>query len=205
MGFWELFALALGLSADAFAVAAAQGTLNAGARKRQAALIALFFGAFQAVMPVLGYFLGRAFGGYVERFSTWIAAALLLGVGLKMLLEAARSRKEKRGEAAAVERAPKERAPKERAPAPLSIPALSAMAVATSLDAFAHVAGFALVDAQMWTSASLIGAVTFVCSFCGVLLGKKAGAALGNRAEIFGGCVLILLAVKIAIDYFYLR
>jgi putative Mn2+ efflux pump MntP len=190
MGFWELFALALGLSADAFAVAAAQGTLNAGVRKRQAALIALFFGAFQAVMPVLGYFLGRAFGGYVERFSAWIAAALLVGVGLKMLFEAARDRKEKRGE---------ERAPNERATAPLSIPALLALSVATSLDAFAVGVGFALVNAQIWTSAALIGAVTFVCSFCGVALGKKAGAALGNRAEIFGGCVLILLAVKIVI------
>lgn len=185
MSFLELFLIAVGLSADAFSVSVCKGLNMRKLNLKHAYVIALFFGVFQAVMPLLGYLLGTGFSEYIEKYDHWIAFVLLAFIGGKMALEAIR---EKDGEA-------------EEKTDTLSIGELTILAVATSIDALAVGITFAFLKVNILPSVLLIGVTTFALSLGGVLLGNRFGAKYKSKAEIAGGVILILIGLKILLEH----
>ena len=182
MSFAELLLVAIGLSMDAFAVAVCRGLEMRKIDYRQALLIAVFFGGFQALMPVAGYLLGAGFEHYISSFDHWIAFLLLAFIGGKMIWEAVRGGEEEHAEA-------------------LSLKLLVMMAVATSIDALAVGITFAFLRMDILPSAAVIGLTTFVISFGGVCAGNRFGARYKRKAEIVGGVVLVLIGVKILLEH----
>ena len=182
MSFLELLLVAVGLSMDAFAVAVCRGLEMRRIDYRQALLIAVFFGGFQALMPVVGYLLGAGFERYISAFDHWIAFALLAFIGGKMIWEAVRGGEEEQ-------------------PQELDLKMLLMMAVATSIDALAVGITFAFLRMDILSSALTIGATTFLISFGGVAAGNRFGARYKQKAEIVGGVVLVLIGVKILLEH----
>ncbi len=185
MGFLELFLIAVGLSADAFSVAVCKGLNMRKLNLKHAYIIALFFGVFQAVMPLIGYFLGTSFSSYIESFDHWIAFALLVFIGGKMVIETIR---EKDGE-------------EEEKTDSLNIGELTVMAIATSIDALAVGITFAFLKVNIIPSVLLIGVTTFALSLGGVLIGNRFGTKYKSKAELAGGIILILIGVKILLEH----
>lgn len=186
MGLVELFLIAVGLSMDAFAVSVGKGM---GMRKLdmgQALVIALFFGGFQALMPVIGWALGEQFAHYVTAVAHWIAFALLAFIGGKMIWEALRGEVEQ------------EDGPSSR----LEIRELLLLAVATSIDALAVGVTFAFLEVNIVSSAALIGVTTFAISFGGVAIGHQFGSRWERPSTIAGGVILVLIGAKIVLDHF---
>ena len=178
----ELFIVAVALSMDAFAVAVCKGLSVKRATLRQAALVGLYFGGFQAAMPLIGYFLGRQFQTYIERFDHWIAFVLLGLIGANMI-------KESFGDA-------------EECDCSFCPKAMLPMAVATSIDALAVGVTFALLPSVNITAAvSFIGVITFTLSAVGVYIGHLFGAKFKSKAELTGGIVLILMGCKILLEH----
>ena len=182
MSFVELLLVAVGLSMDAFAVAVCRGLEMRRIDYRQALLIAVFFGGFQALMPAVGYLLGAGFEHYISSFDHWIAFALLAFIGGKMIWEAVRGGEEEQ-------------------PQELDLKMLLMMAVATSIDALAVGITFAFLRMDILSSALTIGATTFLISFGGVAAGNRFGARYKQKAEIVGGVVLVLIGVKILLEH----
>ena len=185
MGFLELFLIAIGLSADAFSVSVCKGLNMRKLNLKHAYLIALFFGVFQAVMPLIGYLLGTGFSEYIEKFDHWIAFALLAFIGGKMVIEAIRE---------------KDGGPEEKTDA-LSTGELTVLAVATSIDALAVGITFAFLKVNILPSVLLIGVTTFALSLGGVLLGNRFGAKYKTKAEVAGGVILVLIGLKILLEH----
>ncbi len=179
---------ALGLSMDAFAVSITNGMCMQRIRMRDAVKVGLFFGGFQGIMPVLGYLGGTTFSEYVQRFDHWIALLLLGIIGGKMVAEAI-------GEI--------------RNPPLISLvrtqtnKQLLFQAIATSVDALAMGVGFAVMEISIVYAAGLIALITFLLCVAGVYLGKFFGAIWKNKAEIFGGVILILLGIKIFTEHIF--
>lgn len=184
MGFWELFLIAIGLSMDAFAVAICKGLQMPKMNFRHAAVIALFFGGFQALMPLLGWLLGRQFESYITSIDHWIAFALLAVIGGKMVVES--FKKEQEAETTLIK---------------LDLKELLVLSVATSIDALAVGITFAFLKVQIVPAVSLIGLTTFVLSALGVFIGHKFGAKYKSKAELAGGIILILIGVKILLEH----
>ena len=182
MSFVELLLIAVGLSMDAFAVAVCRGLEMRRIDYRQALLIALFFGGFQALMPAVGYLLGAGFEHYISAFDHWIAFLLLAFIGGKMIWEAVRGGEEEQ-------------------PQELDLKMLLMMAVATSIDALAVGITFAFLRMDILPSALTIGLTTFILSLIGVLVGNRFGARYKQKAEIVGGVVLVLIGVKILLEH----
>ena len=172
--------LALGLAMDATAVAAARCVTAPVVRLRDVVVVPLVFGAFQALMPLLGWLLGVGAGRYVEAFDHWIAFGLLVAIGAHMLWEARKS---------------------EPVDDVFSIVRVLALAVATSVDAFAAGVTLPLIDVPAPLAIATIGVTTFVCSALGALAGRRFGAALGKRLEVAGGVALIVLGTKILLEH----
>ena len=185
MGFLELFLIAIGLSADAFSVSVCKGLNMRKLNLKHAYLIALFFGVFQAVMPLIGDLLGTGFSEYIEKFDHWIAFALLAFIGGKMVIEAIRE---------------KDGGPEEKTDA-LSTGELTVLAVATSIDALAVGITFAFLKVNILPSVLLIGVTTFALSLGGVLLGNRFGAKYKTKAEVAGGVILVLIGLKILLEH----
>ena len=183
MGLIELFLLAVGLSMDAFAVALCKGLCMQRLDKRQGLLIAVFFGGFQALMPLIGWFLGTQFERYITALDHWVAFGLLSLIGLSMLREAF-SKKE--AECACVK---------------TSLRELFLLAVATSIDALAVGITFAFLNVNVFQAVSLIGVTTFILSFAGVCVGNRFGLKYQKKAQLSGGAVLILMGLKILLDH----
>ena len=183
MGFVELFLIAVGLSMDAFAVSICKGLGMQRLNMGQAVVIALFFGGFQALMPVIGWAVGAQFAHFVSTYAHWIAFALLAFVGGKMLWDAFH---EDEGEDAG--------------PFKLELGDLLMLAIATSIDALAVGVSFAFLDVAIAPSAALIGVTTFVLSLAGVALGHQFGSRWEKPATIVGGIVLILIGVKVMLE-----
>ncbi len=183
MGFVELFLIAVGLSMDAFAVSVCKGLGMQRLNMGQAVVIALFFGGFQALMPVIGWAVGAQFAHFVSTYAHWIAFALLAFVGGKMLWDAFH---EDEGEDAG--------------PFKLELGDLLMLAIATSIDALAVGVSFAFLDVAIAPSAALIGVTTFVLSLAGVALGHQFGSRWEKPATIVGGIVLILIGVKVMLE-----
>lgn len=184
MSIWELVFIAVGLSMDAFAVSICNAMAVKDLRLRDASKFGLFFGVFQAGMPLIGWLAGKTFSQYVIAIDHWVAFVLLGFIGGKMILEAVRGEGEGRNN-------------------PLQIKVLLVLALATSIDALAVGVTFAFMQMSILPSVILIGLITFGLSTVGALIGKKAGAALGSRAEIVGGMILILMGAKILIEHLF--
>ncbi len=185
MGFFELFLIAVGLSMDAFAVSICKGLKMQRFNVRHAGVIALAFGGFQALMPVIGWFLGKQFESYITGIDHWIAFALLAVIGGKM----------------AVESFKKEEEASSKENEKLDVKELLVLAVATSIDALAVGITFAFLQVSIVPAVSLIGVITFVLSAVGVFIGHKFGAKFKSKAELAGGIILILIGLKILLEH----
>lgn len=181
MGLLELFLIAVGLSMDAFAVAICKGLSVKKATLKHGLIVGLYFGGFQAGMPLLGYFLGSSFAKYIENFDHWIAFGLLGIIGFNMIRE---SREEE-----------------EELNASFGFKAMLPMAVATSIDALAVGVSFAVMQVQIGWAVAFIGIITFALSAIGVIIGNHFGAKYKSKAEMFGGIVLIVLGIKILLEH----
>lgn len=185
MGIAELLMIGTGLSMDAFAASVCKG-LNMKGRINyvHAAVIALFFGGFQALMPLAGYILGMNFRQYITKYDHWTAFALLTFIGGKMIYEAFKDCEE---DSCCSEK--------------LDIKELLILAVATSIDALAVGITFAFLQVNICLAAAVIGATTFILSFAGVVIGNKFGSRYKNKAELAGGVILVLMGVKILLEH----
>ena len=184
MGFVELFLIGVGLSMDAFAVAICKGLGMHRINYRHALVIALFFGGFQALMPLLGWALGSQFAAFITPVDHWIAFGLLAFVGGKMLWEAFRG-----GEDVGPDTEK------------LDVKELFMLAIATSIDALAVGIGFAFLQVDIVIAITVIGITTFVLSIIGVMVGNRFGARYEKPSTIVGGIVLILIGHKILLEH----
>ena len=185
MGILELLLIGIGLSMDAFAVAICQGLCMKKLNWRHAAVIALFFGGFQALMPLIGWVLGSQFAGYIQNIDHWVAFVLLVLIGGNMVREALSPEEEE--VACAVE-------------SKLDYKQLFLMAVATSIDALS--VGFTISEygwLMALTAAVIIAVVTFFLCMAGLRIGKKFGTQLSGKANILGGVILIGIGLEIFI------
>lgn len=177
----ELFAIALGLSMDAFAVAIGKGLCLPKIQYKYALTTGLFFGGFQALMPLIGYFLGVQFEKYLTQMDHWIIFGLLCLIGINMILE---SRKEVKEVCET-----------------FGLKNMVLLSLATSIDALALGITFAILHADILIGISVIGVITFILSFIGVMIGNIVGFKLKAKAEIAGGIVLILIGTKILLEH----
>lgn len=182
----QLILIAVALSMDAFAVSMCKGLSMKRLNQRHALIIALFFGGFQAVMPLIGWFLGTQFEKYITPVDHWIAFALLGYIGGKMIWDACHDSGE--GERCQLEQK-------------LDIKELLVLAIATSIDALAVGITFALLNTDILPAVLLIGAITFGLSWLGVAIGYKFGTRYEKKAEIAGGVVLILIGLKVLLEH----
>ena len=185
MDLLTLFLLAVGLSMDAFAVSICKGLAMKKISFRQAAIVGLWFGGFQALMPALGFLLGTSFASLVNVVADWIAFVLLAHIGGNMIKEAL-SKEE------------------EEADASLSFKTMLLLAIATSIDAFAVGVSFAFMEigSLIIPAVLFIGVITFILSMVGVKVGNVFGTKYKSKAELVGGIILILLGVKIILEHF---
>ena len=186
MGLWEVFLIGVGLAMDAFSVAVCKGLTMPKIDKKQTAVIALFFGGFQALMPFLGWALGKQFESYITAVDHWIAFILLGVIGGKMIYDVIKNNG-KEEECCTCGK--------------LDLKELFTMAVATSIDALATGITFAFLKVNILSAISVIGITTFILAVIGVLLGHKFGAKWKDKASLAGGIVLILLGTKILLDH----
>ena len=183
MGFFELFLIGIGLSMDAFAVAICKGLGMERINKRDTLLLALFFGGFQALMPLLGYLLGTQFERFVTSVDHWIAFVLMGIIGGNMIREALSKDEDKLDGS-------------------LAFKTMLLLAIATSIDALAVGITFAfLPGTRIVPAVALIGSITFVFSAAGIRLGNVFGLRYKSKAEFAGGVILILLGTKILLEH----
>ncbi|MDY2789673.1 MAG: manganese efflux pump MntP family protein [Lachnospiraceae bacterium] len=180
MGAWELFVLAVGLSMDAFAVSICKGLSLGKIKVKHMCIAGMWFGGFQALMPLIGYFLGSLFADMITKYDHWIAFILLLFIGGNMIKEAVGD--------------------EEHVDASMDVKGMFILAVATSIDALAVGVTFAFLKVAIVPAVSFIGIVTFVCSAAGVKIGSIFGTKYSKKAELFGGVVLILIGIKILVE-----
>lgn len=180
MSIAELFILAVGLSMDAFAVSVCKGLSLGKINGKHMCIAGAWFGGFQALMPLIGYFLGSLFADMITKYDHWIAFILLVFIGAKMIKEAC-------GEG-------------EHVDGSMTAKTMLILAVATSIDALAVGVTFAFLKVSILPAVVFIGVVTFVCSAAGVKIGSIFGTKYQAKAEISGGIVLILIALKILLE-----
>lgn len=186
MDWAQLVLIAVSLSMDAFAVALCKGLCMKRINYKHAGVIALFFGAFQALMPLIGWFLGKQFEQYITPIDHWIAFVLLGYIGGKMIWDALHEDNE--GQACDIE---------ER----LDLKELLVMAVATSIDALAVGITFAFLQISIVPSVCTIGLITLCLSFVGVIVGNRFGNKFQSKAQLAGGTVLVLIGLKILLEH----
>lgn len=189
----EILFLAVGLSMDAFAVSVCKGLALSEISFKKAAICGVWFGGFQALMPMIGYLLGAGFTGYITGITPWIAFVLLSLIGGNMIKEAISGNEEKANDN-------------------LGIKVMFTMAVATSIDALAVGVTFACVPVSIFSGAGgllntfvgviIIGITTFILSCIGVKIGNVFGLKYKSKAELFGGIILICLGLKILLEHF---
>ena len=180
----SLFILAVGLSMDAFAVSVCKGLAMKRVSVKNALIIGLWFGGFQALMPAIGYLLGNQFNQYITSIDHWIAFVLLSFIGISMIKEAISTKDEE-----------------EETNPSLSVKTMFLLAVATSIDALAVGVTFAFLKVQIIPAVSFIGSITFLLSIVGVKVGNVFGTRYKAKAEIAGGIILILIGVKILLEH----
>ena len=182
MGIVEIFLLGVGLAMDAFAVSICKGLSVKELKIKHALLAGLYFGGFQALMPLIGYLLGSQFRGLIENVDHWVAFALLLLIGANMIREALT---EEEGESNAS----------------FAVKVMLVLAVATSIDALAVGITFAFLLVNIWLAIAMIGGTTFFISVAGIKIGHVFGNKFQKKAEIMGGVILILIGTKIVLEH----
>ena len=182
MGLIEIIFIGIGLAMDAFAVSVCKGLSMKKINWKNAIIIAIYFGIFQALMPVVGYFLGTAFSSIVESVDHWIAFILLAAIGGNMIKESTDDEVEKRNDN-------------------VDFRTMIVLAIATSIDALAVGVTFAFFKVNLILAIVLIGIITFALSILGVIIGNKFGDKLQNKAELTGGVILILIGLKILLEH----
>ena len=183
MGIAELVIIAIGLSMDAFAVSICKGLSVQKVRPLHVFKTGIWFGGFQALMPVIGYYLGVSFADFVANIDHWIAFILLGIIGGNMIKESSH-----KDEPCCAE-------------PDFSFRTMLAMAVATSIDALAIGVSFAFLKVNIWEAVGLIGVITFLFSAAGVLIGNFFGARWKSKAEFAGGFILIAMGLKILLEH----
>lgn len=190
MSLLELFIVAVGLSMDAFAVAICKGLALKHINLRKAIIVGLYFGIFQAGMPLIGYALGKQFQEKITAFDHWIAFVLLSFIGVSMILESRKtscevniSDSDSKGNAS------------------LSVKNMTLLAIATSIDALAIGVTFAFLRVNIVPAVSFIGIITFVLSMAGVRIGYVFGSKFKSSAEFAGGLILILMGFNILLEH----
>lgn len=186
MTFTEILLIGVGLSMDAFAVAVSKGLSMQKINMKGAFIIALFFGVFQAIMPLIGWAVAIRFEKYIVAVDHWIAFVLLAGIGTKAIIGAVKDIRSGNTETGEFQ---------------LKYGELTILAVATSIDALAVGISFGCLNVNIWSSISIIGATTFVLSLLGVLIGNRFGSKFKAKAEIAGGIILILIGIKILLEH----
>ena len=183
MSLVELFLIGLSLSMDAFAVSICKGLSVGEIKPKHMILAGAWFGGFQALMPLIGYFLGSTFEQYVTNYDHWVAFALLAVIGGSMIKES----KDKDSDQNAS----------------FAFMTMLVLAVATSIDALAVGITFAFLKVNIIVAVSIIGVTTFACSAAGIKIGSVFGIKYKSKAELFGGIVLIALGTKILIEHLF--
>ncbi|MFQ9516143.1 MAG: manganese efflux pump MntP family protein [Eubacterium sp.] len=189
MGFIDIFFIGVGLSMDAFAVSICKGLKMKVIDLKQSFVIALFFGVFQAVMPMIGYALSVNFVDYINQYSHWIAFGLLLIIGINMIRESLGNDSE--GDCGCPV---------------IDFKELFMLAIATSIDALAVGVTFGTLGDKMelsvWESVFIIGMTTFLISLGGVFIGNAFGIKYKKKSEIAGGVILIVIGIKVVVEHF---
>lgn len=180
MGITELFVLAIGLSMDAFAVSICKGLSLGKITPKHMCIAGIWFGGFQAFMPLIGYFLGSFFADMITAYDHWIAFILLVLIGGNMIKEAFEK--------------------EEHLDASMTVKSMFLLAIATSIDALAVGVTFAFLKVQIIPAVSFIGIITFILSAIGVKIGSIFGTKYQSKAELCGGIILIIIGTKILLD-----
>ena len=186
MNFFLILVIAVGLAMDAFAVSISLGIRHPKYRMSYALKIAFMFGFFQAFMPIAGWVLGDQFRVFITSYDHWVAFIILFFIGGKMVYQGLKPSEDNNGDKDCD-----------------SFKLLLTLSVATSLDALAVGISFAFLKVNIWTSAAIIGVVTFIISFIGAELGDKIGGRFKNKAEVFGGVILLLIGSKILLEHLF--
>lgn len=187
MELFTLLGIALGLSMDALAVSVTNGFIIKELKFKHAFRIALAFGFFQAIMPIIGWAAGSFFAEYIKGFDHWIAFVLLVYIGGKMLFESFKKEEESCSDEKNC----------------THLPTLIIMSIATSIDALAVGLSFAFLNVSIAVPVLVIGGITFVLCLAGVYIGNKVGHFFENKLELVGGLVLIGIGVKILIEHLF--
>ena len=204
MGLIQLFILAVGLSMDAFAVAICKGLSMKKITLKKAGIVGLYFGVFQAGMPLIGYFLGIQFRDKITSIDHWIAFVLLALIGINMIRESRKNECEGECEIAVdlmSDENTEDSIVKNNLKDPLAFKNMCALAIATSIDALAVGVTFAFLNVNIASAASFIGIVTFALSMIGVKIGHVFGTIYKSKAEFIGGLILILMGIKILLEH----
>jgi len=180
----EIILLAVGLAMDAFTAAICKGMAIKKVKLLHVLVIGSLFGGFQALMPLLGYGLGKQFRIYIEEIDHWIAFILLCLIGINMIKESFEQECENKEGS-------------------IHFKELLVLAIATSIDALAVGVSFAFLDVRITSAACMIGMITFFLSCCGVLIGNVFGKKYKNKASLFGGFILIMIGLKILLEHFH--
>lgn len=220
MSFWEVLVIGIGLAMDAFAVSLCKGLAMKELKKKYVFALAGFFGGFQALMPLIGWLLGKSFTRYIETYDHWVAFVLLLVIGGKMIKDALAEMKEDANEKETEDAGQMLNDPvpsiaelkkAKDQPYTFKLGETILLAVATSIDALAVGLSFAMLgmkgavstirNLSIWYSILTIGLTTFLICAAGVVLGHRFGSRFRSKAEIIGGVVLILIGIKILIEH----
>ena len=192
MSYIEVVSVAFVLAIDAMTVSVTNGIRLRNCRIKDALLMALFFGGFQFIMPLLGYAVGEKVASFVGIMAPFLACGILSFLGVRMIIEAFKNEEEEEGSA------------KEK----LGFTELTFQAIATSIDALAVGLSFCIMAKEgcgKLTASAIIGVVAFCCSFIGAALGKKVGKLFEKRAELAGGIILIVVGLKMVIEEFIVK
>ena len=182
MGALEILLISIGLAMDAFAVSICKGLSMKAMSWKKAIIVGLYFGAFQALMPVIGYFLGIGFENLVTKIDHWVAFILLVLIGMSMLKEAFSNNPEEHNDS-------------------IDFKTMVILAIATSIDALAVGITFAFLQVNILLATIMIGIVTFIICVLGVKIGNKFGDTYERKAETVGGLILIFMGIKILLEH----
>ena len=182
MGILELILLCIGLGMHAFAVSVCKGISMKKMNWKKACIIGLYFGGFQAIMPVIGYFFGSSFESIITNIDHWLAFILLAIIGTKMIQEAFQKEEEEYNE-------------------DISVKTMLVLSIATSIDALAVGITFAFFKVNLLLAITLIGTITFILSVIGTKIGNKFGDKYKSKSELAGGIILIIIGLKILLEH----
>lgn len=189
MSYIEVISVAFVLAIDAMTVSVTNGIRLRNCKIKDALLMAVFFGGFQFLMPLLGYVVGESVASFVGIMAPYLACGILSFLGIRMIIEACKNEEDEEAD------------PKER----LGFGELTLQAVATSIDALAVGLSFCIMAKEgcgKLTASAIIGVVAFICSYIGAILGKKVGKLFEKRAELVGGIILVVIGVKMLVESF---